>query len=64
MKIEDIKKEIGLPKIFTTKEAAEILGLTYQGTTALIRRGELKAKRIGRGYRISESGLKEFMERI
>jgi excisionase family DNA binding protein len=51
--------EIG--EVLTTKEAAEFLRIDKKLLYKLIESGQLKAKRIGRVYRISKTALNEFL---
>lgn len=45
----------------TTQQVAERLGLSTTTVTAYIRRKELDAYKIGRGYRVKESDLNNFI---
>lgn len=46
----------------TTKEVSEKLNLALSTVTYYIRKGELRATKLGRGYRIEEKDLREFIE--
>jgi len=46
---------------YTVKEAAEILHKTPQTIRYYITTGELKAKKVGRPYYITEKALEEFI---
>jgi excisionase family DNA binding protein len=48
-------------QILTVEEAAKILHLHPFTVLKLIKRGELKASKIGRVYRIRESAIEDFM---
>ena len=45
---------------FKTSEVAQRCGVSYQTAYLWIRRGELKASRFGKQYRISEADLMAF----
>ena len=45
----------------TTKDIAEILGIHYQTVRKLIQNGELKAKKIGKGYIVTSENLKQYV---
>ncbi|AUN38633.1 hypothetical protein ASU32_00255 [Tsukamurella tyrosinosolvens] len=49
--------------ILTAPEAAEAMRVHLQTVQALIRRGELRAARVGRVYRIRKSWLDEYLDR-
>lgn len=49
-------------KVYTTQEVAEILKITPSSVIKLIKNKELKAKKIARQWRITDSHLVEFME--
>lgn len=49
-------------KFYTIQETAEALQVTPQTVRAYIKRGRIKAKRIGRPILITENNLKEFLE--
>jgi excisionase family DNA binding protein len=44
-------------KVFTTKEAAEELGLSVRAVQKMIESGRLKADRVGRDYLITPESL-------
>ena len=46
---------------YTVKEAAELLNKTPQSIRYYIKTGELKAKKVGRPYYITEKALEEFV---
>lgn len=48
-------------RLLTTEETAEALGTTRQGVYRLIHSGALRAKRLGRGWRIHPDWLDEFI---
>lgn len=45
---------------FTTREAAEALGLSHNAVAALVKSGQLASIKIGRSVRVSASALEEF----
>lgn len=49
-----------MERLFTPEEVAEKLQITYKHCLKLIRDGELRAKKIGNKYRISEKDIKLF----
>lgn len=49
-------------KFYTTQEVADILKITPSSVIKLIKRRNLKAKKIARKWRISKKHLEEFME--
>ena len=49
-------------KFYTVAEVAEILKVHWQSIHNYIKRGELEAVRLGRGYRISEQALNDFIK--
>jgi excisionase family DNA binding protein len=50
-------------KLLTTKEAADLLGVTSVRVCAMIAAGRLPASRFGRAYMIKESDLKLVKDR-
>lgn len=51
-----------MTKFYTVEEVAEILSVHWQTVHALIKRGELKAIKVGKRYRISDEDLKKYIE--
>lgn len=49
-------------KFYTIPETAEALNVTPQTIRAYIKRGDLKAQRIGRPILITENNLKDFLK--
>lgn len=49
--------------ILTAPEAAEAMRVHLQTVQALIRRGELRAARVGRVYRIKREWLDQYLDR-
>ena len=54
-------KEIDNLKLYNLQEVAEILGIHYQTVRKLIQNGELKAKKIGKGYIVTSENLKQYV---
>jgi len=48
-------------RIYTIKEAAEILQFSPRATVEYARRGKIPARKIGHEWRIEETVLREFM---
>jgi excisionase family DNA binding protein len=49
--------------LLTTKEAAELLGVTPRRVTAMIQSEQLPAEKFGRDYLIQERDLKQVADR-
>lgn len=54
--------ELGQIKVFTCEEVAERLGVSVRRIRSFIKKGQLKARRMGRTYCITEKKLEEFLE--
>ena len=54
--------EIGDIKVFTCEEVAERLGVSVRRIRSFIKTGQLKARKMGRTYCITENKLQEFLE--
>ena len=52
----------GIPEVMTPGEAAKILQVSEEDVLAVIKDKSLKAKKIGKAYRISKESLKEFLK--
>jgi excisionase family DNA binding protein len=52
----------GVPDVMTPAEAARILQVSEEDVVAAIEDKSLKAKKIGKAYRISKSSLEEFLK--
>ncbi|MCA9875941.1 MAG: SPFH domain-containing protein [Anaerolineales bacterium] len=50
-----------MPDVMTPAQAAQILQVAEEDVIAAIEEGDLKAKKIGRAYRISKTALEEFL---
>ncbi|MEW6379194.1 MAG: helix-turn-helix domain-containing protein [bacterium] len=48
-------------KVLTTKQAAQYLQTSLTTIFKMIREGELKARKVGRGYRFLRSELEKFL---
>jgi excisionase family DNA binding protein len=48
-------------KLYTLKEAAEVLGVSYTTTKIYHGKGRIKGQRIGRGVFVSEEELQSFL---
>ncbi|NOY98142.1 MAG: helix-turn-helix domain-containing protein [Chloroflexi bacterium] len=51
----------GIPSVMTPSEAAAILKVAEEDVVAAIEAGDLKAKKLGKAYRISKSSLEKFL---
>lgn len=51
----------GIPNVMTPSEAAAILKVSEEDVVAAITEGTLKAKKLGKAYRISKDSLEEFL---
>lgn len=49
-------------KYYSVKETANLLGVHWQTVHNAIGRGELRALKLGRGYRISERAIEDFVK--
>ena len=49
-------------EVYTTKELAEKLKINIVTARKLIRNGEIEAKKVGKGYRITENQLRQYLE--
>lgn len=49
-------------KFYTAEEVAEILKLDIVTVRRYLAQGDLKGAKIGKGWRVSEEDLKEFIE--
>jgi excisionase family DNA binding protein len=54
--IRSVVSPIG--QVYTTEEVAEILKTSQRTVQRMIRLGQLKAHRVGRGYRVRDEDLK------
>jgi len=51
----------GMPDVMTPSEAAEYLKVSAEDVVAAIEAGDLKARKMGKAYRISKDSLQEFL---
>lgn len=56
-------KEKNEIEFYTVVELCEILKLHWQTVLGFIRKGELKAFKLGRGYRVAKKDLLDFIEK-
>ena len=54
-------KSAGIPDVMTPSEAASILKVSEEDVVAAIEDGSLKAKKLGKAYRISKEALEAFL---
>jgi excisionase family DNA binding protein len=52
-----------MEKYLTVTEVAERLQVHWQSVLTYIKNGELEAVKLGRGYRISEQAIEEFVKK-
>jgi len=50
-----------MPDVMTPQQAAEILQVSYEDVVAAIEAGDLKARKIGKAYRISKANMEAFL---
>jgi len=50
------------PGLLTVQEAASALRLGYRGTLAAIHRGQLKAVRLGKAYRVTQQAIDALLQ--
>ena len=48
-------------KIYTTKEAADRLKISYRKILDLLKDGELKGKKVGNKWRVTEEQIQEYL---
>lgn len=48
---------------YTVQEVADLLKLHWQSVLSYIKKGELEALKLGKGYRISQTALDSFIAR-
>ncbi len=48
-------------KFYTVQEVADLLQIHWQSVLNYIKNGKLKALKLGKGYRISQESLDEFI---
>lgn len=52
-----------MEKYYSVTEVAERLQVHWQSILTYIKKGELEAVKLGRGYRISDEAIQEFLEK-
>lgn len=52
-----------MEKYLTVTEVAELLQVHWQSVLNYIKKGELEAVKLGRGYRISEKSIEDFIKK-
>ncbi|HYZ92955.1 MAG TPA: helix-turn-helix domain-containing protein [Actinomycetota bacterium] len=52
----------GISRLLTVAEVATVMRVSRMTVYRLIRRGQLKAIRVGRNYRVREDDLNEYLE--
>ena len=52
----------GMPAVMTPSEAAQVLRVTEEDVIAAIQAGDLKARKIGNAYRISQEALQNYLQ--
>jgi excisionase family DNA binding protein len=55
--------KIDLPKVYTAKEAAEILRVSRETVQRYLYTGQLKGAKVGKCWRITEAALNDLLER-
>jgi excisionase family DNA binding protein len=50
-----------MPDVMTPSEAAEVLRVSEEDVIAAIDAGDLRARKLGKAYRISKNALEEFL---
>ncbi|MBU0511975.1 MAG: helix-turn-helix domain-containing protein, partial [Chloroflexi bacterium] len=51
----------GMPDVITPSEAASALRVSEEDVIAAIEAGDLKARKLGKAYRISKQAMEEFL---
>lgn len=54
--------EVGKQKSYDIQETANLLNLTPQTVRAYIRKGRIKAQKVGTRYYIAEENIQEFLK--
>jgi excisionase family DNA binding protein len=55
-------KAAGIPDVMTPSEAASVLKVAEEDVVAAIQDGSLKAKKVGKAYRISKESLEAYLK--
>ena len=61
-KVEMARKGSGLSRLLTVAEVASVMRVSRMTVYRLIRRGVLRAIRVGRNYRVREDDLNSYLE--
>lgn len=56
------RREPGISRLLTVAEVASVMRVSRMTVYRLIRRGQLKAIRVGRNYRVREEDLGAYLE--
>ena len=62
LQLEIVKEGGKKMEIYTVKEVAKKLQLSYRKILDLIKKRELEAKKVGKSYRITENQLRRYLE--
>ena len=57
-----VRKGSELSRLLTVAEVADVMRVSRMTVYRLIRRGTLKAIRVGRNYRVSEDDLRRYLD--
>lgn len=49
-------------KVYTLLEVEKLLGVSYQSLRKFIKRGDIKARKVGTKWIVTEDALKEYLE--
>lgn len=49
-------------KVYSLSEVSDLLGVGYQSLRKFIKRGDIKARKVGTKWIITENALKEYLE--
>lgn len=52
-----------MPEIMTLEQVAEFLQVSYQTVYKMVREGELRAKKVGRSYRVLRKDVIAYFEK-
>ena len=59
---EHLPEDVAIEPVYTVQETAKILKSTPRSVLSAIRRGRLRAAKIGKAYIITETAINEFLE--
>jgi excisionase family DNA binding protein len=60
--VEMAREDSGIARLLTVGEVASVMRVSRMTVYRLIRRGQLRAIRVGRNYRVREEDLKAYLE--